>query len=124
MKYAYVREELVEFTEGRGPLQNYYPPGLLTSFVPVPDGLEQAVCTGWRYREGQFTEPEVMSEIPTIGGVYIPSNKEKTAEYIMDMENKIRQAENNATEMEQEAIGLGQLVTESQLNALEETNHE
>ncbi len=83
MKYAYVREGLVEFTEGRNPLQNYYPPGLLNSFVPVPDDLEQAVCTGWRYREGQFTEPAVMSEIPTIGGVYIPNDKEKTAEYMV-----------------------------------------
>ena len=125
---AFIRENNVEFVESREPLSRYYPAGLLPFFVDVPDELAGEVSAGWRYADGQFTEPEIMSAISTIGGYYLPNDKAKTVEFIVDTvnakEKEIRQVENTVTETEQEAIALGQLVTESELKALEVPNDE
>lgn len=85
MAYAFVRDGIVEFIEERTPLNELYHKDLLENFIPVPTELEQDICTGYLYKDGEFVEPEVMSPIANVGGYYIPKNQEKLEKYISDI---------------------------------------
>lgn len=116
MKYAYVREGLVEFIEERQGLERLYPAALLPCFVPLDESREKAVCKGWRYEDGAFTEPEFLSPIPTVGGYYVPNDKDAVARQVLDMDRQLQQ---QITDLELENLAAQQEITDLELTLLE-----
>lgn len=82
MKHAYFREGIVEFIEERPNLEQLYPAEILKHFVSLDEVQEKEICQGYLYNENGFTEPEMLSEIPNIGGYYKPLSEEKFESFL------------------------------------------
>lgn len=86
MKYAYLRNDMVEFIEERERIEELYPKAILHSFVPLDEEQEAIACKGCNFDGSKFTEPDMLSPIPTIGGYYKPNDETKFLSFVKKIE--------------------------------------
>ena len=80
MKYAFVRNGVVESIEGRVrdgmtyPIEQLYHKDILPLFVQIPPEYEERCWQGWRHDAdtGQWTEPVAGEVDPQTGRMYVP----------------------------------------------------